>query len=69
MSDGLVTVARHLRERAEAMRSLAELMRGVETQAMMRRLAGDYDLLARHADACSVEMVDFIPRGAKVRMN
>jgi hypothetical protein len=39
-----------LRERVKPMRSLAEAMTGIETQAMMRRLPGDYDLLAKSAN-------------------
>jgi hypothetical protein len=69
MSDGLVTVARHLRVRAEAMRSLAEVMTGAETRTIMRRLAGDYDLLARRADEHAQSKWSICSQRARARVN
>ena len=46
-----VTGAQHWRERAAHMRALSLMMRDVDAQAIMQKLANDYDELADRAAA------------------
>jgi hypothetical protein len=51
MPSSTVNDPKHWRDRAAEMRALAETMKDVETQAIMLRLAADYDKLADRAEA------------------
>ena len=45
-----VNDSKHWRDRAAEMRAIADWMKNAETQAIMSRLADDYDKLADRAD-------------------
>ena len=45
---------KHWRDRAEAARALAEQMRDDLSKSMMRRIADDYEQLAREAESRTV---------------
>jgi hypothetical protein len=49
MASSRVNDAQHWRERAAHMRALSLMMHDVQAQAIMRRLADDYDELADRA--------------------